>query len=214
MRNTSIEQENASIWFEPLYAQAKGDSTQIPWAKNKAHPYLKDWLETYQFQARGKSALVVGCGLGDDAEALSSLDYQVTAFDIAPTAITWCKQRFPDSLVNYLVADLFALDRGWQKQFDLVYDCRNIQALPLNVRPQVVEKIASLVAVGGTLLIITHHRDNNSMVSDKPPWALSDEDLSLFEELGLEEIRRDNYLDRDHNTIKQLRIEYRRNMIA
>ncbi|MDJ0568958.1 MAG: methyltransferase domain-containing protein [Pleurocapsa sp. MO_192.B19] len=109
LASEAINQQNPSGWFESLYAEAEGDSAQVPWAKNKAHPYLQNWLETYQPRANGKSALVIGCGLGDDAETLASLGYQVTAFDIAPTAIAWCKQRFPDSSVTYLVADLLAL---------------------------------------------------------------------------------------------------------
>nr|WP_019506399.1 methyltransferase domain-containing protein [Pleurocapsa sp. PCC 7319] len=98
----SIRQQNPSGWFETLYAEAEGDSNQVPWAKNTVHPYLQDWLEKYPCQVDGKSALVIGCGLGDDAEILSNLGYRVTAFDIAPTAIAWCKQRFPNSSVTYL----------------------------------------------------------------------------------------------------------------
>lgn len=205
----SIRQQNPSGWFETLYAEAEGDSTQVPWAKNTVHPYLQDWLEKYPPQADGKSALVIGCGLGDDAEILSNLGYQVTAFDIAPTAIAWCKQRFPESSVTYLVADLLALEPAWQKQFDLVYECRNIQALPLDVRLQAIGAIAPLVADNGILLVITRHR-NHSSIPEGPPWPLSDEELSQFEELGLKEIRRDSFLEGDEVRIEQLRIEYYR----
>ena len=205
----SIHQHNPSGWFETLYAEADGDATQVPWAKNTAHPYLQDWLENHPPQAPGKSALVIGCGLGDDAETLASFGYQVTAFDIAPTAITWCKQRFPESSVTYLLADLFALDPAWQKQFDLVYECRNIQALPLDVRSQVISAIAPLVAEKGILLIITRWRDNDT-VPEGPPWPLSDRELSQFQKLGLEEIRRDTFLEGEEVIITQLRIEYRR----
>ena len=97
----SIRQKNPSGWFETLYAEAEGDSNQVPWAKNTVHPYLQDWLARFPPQVDGKSALVIGCGLGDDAEILSNIGYRVTAFDIAPTAIAWCKQRFPESSVTY-----------------------------------------------------------------------------------------------------------------
>ncbi len=209
LASKAINQQNPSGWFESLYAEAEGDSAQVPWAKNKAHPYLQNWLETYQPRANGKSALVIGCGLGDDAETLASLGYQVTAFDIAPTAIAWCKQRFPDSSVTYLVADLLALDPEWQHSFDLVYECRNIQALPLNVRSQVIKAIAPLVSKSGQLLIITRHRDNN-IVPEGPPWALSDTELSQFTEEGLKEIRRDSFLEGEKEKIEQLRVEYNR----
>ncbi len=207
----SIHQQNPSGWFETLYAEANRDWNQVPWAKNTAHPYLQDWLETYPPQAKGNSALVIGCGLGDDAETLANIGYQVTAFDIAPTAIAWCKQRFPESSVTYLVADLFDLEAAWQYRFDLVYECRNLQALPLNVRSQAIRAIAPLVAENGTLLIITRCGDNNT-VPEGPPWPLSDGELSQFEELGLKEIRRDSFLEGDEIIVKQLRIEYRRHV--
>lgn len=203
----AVNQQDPSGWFEPLYAEAEGNSAQVPWAKNQAHPYLQQWLK--ELQTTGKSALVIGCGLGDDAELLASIGYQVTAFDISPTAIAWCKQRFPESPVNYLVADLFNLDPGWQNKFDFVFECRNIQALPLDVRSQVIGAIVPLVAKDGTLLVVTRHRDNNT-IPEGPPWALSDDELSQFIELGLMEVRCDRFLEGDETKIEQYRIEYRR----
>lgn len=204
----AIRQDNPSGWFETLYAQANGDLAQIPWVKNTVHPYLQNWLENYASQVKGNSALVIGCGLGDDAEALASMGYKVTAFDISPTAIAWCQKRFPHSLVTYLVADLFALDSAWQHSFDLVYECRNIQALPLEVRSQVISSIAGLVAEAGTLLIITRFRDLDTEL-DGPPWPLSEKELNKFQKLGLTEIRRDSFFEGEDSSVKQLRLEYR-----
>ncbi len=205
----AINQHNPSGWFEILYAEAEGNSTLVPWAKNMAHPYLQEWLKTNPPQVKNQSAVVIGCGLGDDAEALANLGYEVTAFDIAPTAIAWCKQRFPDSSVTYLVADLLNLAPDLEQQFELVYECRNIQALPLEVRTQVIETIASLVSEDGTLLVITRHRKNETIPCG-PPWALSDTDLFQFEQSGLQEINRDCFIVGDEIKIEQLRIEYKK----
>ena len=202
----AVKQQDPSSWFEPLYAEAEGNSAQVPWAKNQAHPYLQQWLK--EPQKAGKLALVIGCGLGDDAELLASIGYQVTAFDISPTAIAWCQERFPESPVNYLVADLFNLDPDWQNKFDFVFECRNIQALPLDVRSQVIRAITTLVAQDGTLLVVTRHRDNNT-IPEGPPWALSDDELSQFIELGLTEVRCDRFLEGEQVKIEQYRIEYR-----
>ena len=207
LATNSIERQDPTGWFEPLYAEAQGDTAQVPWAKNQAHPYLQQWLETYPPETEGKTALVVGCGLGDDAELLSSLGYRVTAFDISPTAIAWCQQRFPESSVDYRVEDLFNLDPNWKHKFDFVFECRNIQALPLDVRSQVISAIAPLVANNGTLLVITRHRDNNT-IPDGPPWALSDAELSQFTELGLTEVRRDRFIEGEQIKVEQLRLEY------
>lgn len=205
--NDAIAEQDPSGWFEPLYAEAQGDTAQVPWVKNQAHPYLQQWLQAYPPQAAGKMALVIGCGLGDDAELLASLGYQVTAFDISPTAIAWCQERFPDSQVNYLVADLFNLDPNWQDQFDFVFECRNIQALPLAVRSQVIGAIAPLVAPKGTLLVVTRHREDNT-IPEGPPWALSDAELSQFLELGLTEVRCDRVMEGEQLKIEQYRIQY------
>ncbi|MDJ0568957.1 MAG: hypothetical protein QNJ53_07900 [Pleurocapsa sp. MO_192.B19] len=106
-------------------------------------------------------------------------------------------------------SDRRELDPEWQHSFDLVYECRNIQALPLNVRSQVIKAIAPLVSKSGQLLIITRHRDNN-IVPEGPPWALSDTELSQFTEEGLKEIRRDSFLEGEKEKIEQLRVEYNR----
>ncbi|ELS02453.1 Thiopurine S-methyltransferase (TPMT) [Xenococcus sp. PCC 7305] len=204
----AVQQENPAGWFEPLYKGAKGDSQLVPWAKDKAHPYLEDWLQNHQLPKEKPAALVIGCGLGDDAERLADVGYQVTAFDISATAIAWCQQRFPNSSVKYLVADLLALDASWSNSFDLVYECRNIQALPLKIRSQVINAIAPLLAPEGTLLVVTRHRDDHNTPPEGPPWALSDLELSWFQDLGLRETNRKTFLEGDRKIIKQLRIEY------
>jgi len=203
----SLQKSEPSAWFDRLYAQANQDATQVPWAKLTAHPYLQHWLESQQINGAGKSALVIGCGLGDDAEALASLGFQVTAFDISPTAISWAKQRFPNSSVNYLVADLLALDPSWKGKFDLICECRTIQSLPLNLRDTVIGSIAPLVAPGGTLLLIARIRDFDDQ-PDGPPWPLSEQELAQFQELGLSEISRDPFFEGENSPVKQVLIEY------
>ncbi len=96
-----------------------------------------------------RRVLVVGCGLGDDAEYLSKLGANVTAFDLSQTAIDWCHQRFPDSKVNYQAVDLFTAPADWKLSFDLVVEIYTIQALPANIRPHAIESIGNFVAPNG-----------------------------------------------------------------
>ncbi|EDX77272.1 Thiopurine S-methyltransferase superfamily [Coleofasciculus chthonoplastes PCC 7420] len=205
----ALNKSDPSGWFDRLYSQANRDPDQVPWARLKPHPYFQDWLNKNQPQGNHRSALVIGCGLGDDAEALARVGFNVTAFDISPTAIAWCQQRFPNSPVSYVVADLFALDPAWRHQFDLVLECRNIQALPLNVRSTVIDAIAALVAIEGILLLITRFRQTEAE-PDGPPWALSNQELAQFQDLGLEEVQRDSFIEAENPSVQQLRIEYRR----
>lgn len=200
-----VEQDDPSGWFEVLYRDAKGNADAIPWARLTVHPALQDWIEVRQPQGSGKSALAIGCGLGDDAQALCQLGFEVTAFDISPTAIAWCRQRFPDSPVTYTVADLFDLDRSWQSKFDLVFESRNLQALPVDARSPAIDAIVPLIAPGGTLVVFTRYRDSDT-APEGPPWPLSQSELDRFGELGLVEICRDAFPEGE--TVQQFRIEY------
>ncbi len=152
LASVALQKSDPSSWFEVLYAEAQGDATQIPWAKLAPHPYLQDWLTNHQPLASGQKALVIGCGLGDDAEALAHQGFEVTAFDISPSDRAWCQERFPNSTVDYVVADLLAIPSQWHQAFNFVFECRNIQSLPLNVRSCVISSVAFVVAPGGTML--------------------------------------------------------------
>ena len=200
----ALAESNPAGWFETLYAQAQDNPERVPWAKMEPNPYLLDWLSS-QPPGQG-TALVVGCGLGDDAEALAEKGFAVTAFDISETAITWCKKRFPGSSVNYVVADLFNLDQAWQQAFALVFSSRSVQSLPLNVRSQAIAAIVSPIASGGTLLVITQTRPTEAE-PDGPPWTLSDSELAQFPALGLTETSRQLC---DRNDYPTVRLEYRK----
>lgn len=173
-------------WFEALYRQAAGDSDAVPWARLQPTPDLIAWLDAYPLDPTGKRAVVVGCGLGDDAEALAARGFSVTAFDIAPSAIAWCQQRFPDSTVTYLQADLLALPEVLHGQFDVVFECRTLQALPWELNARAIAGVASLVAPGGAVLVVCLGRDPHE---DRHgiPWAQSREELAEFTRLGLVE---------------------------
>lgn len=206
LAHEASQQARPYDWFETLYTEAAGNTDQIPWAKLTPHPYLLDWLSGQSVIQNAKTALVIGCGLGDDAEALSKLGLAVTAFDVSETAITWCIQRFPGSKVSYQVGDLFNLNPQWNSAFDLVFECRTLQALPLEIRSQAISKIGPLVAPRGCLLVITRLREEFT-TSDGPPWPLSNQELSQFATFGLEEISRQSWQEAE---IQSVRVAYRR----
>ncbi len=194
-------------WFEVIYTEALEDANQVPWAKMQPHPSLENWLKTAEIS--NKKALVIGCGLGDDSEILAAKNAEVTAFDIAPSSIEWCRKRFKNSSVNYLVADLLALDNGWRNSFDLIFESRTIQALPISIRREVIAAIAMLLKPGGTLLIVTRLREREE-TPDGPPWAVSRQELSQLSEYGYQEVGCTPYVDPNNPSISQALIEYQR----
>ena len=192
-------------WFDPLYARAERDTAQVPWALSGPAPALVDWL--VKNQGQGRSAVVVGCGLGDDAEALAAAGFEVTAFDVAESAIAWAKERFPSSPVTYTAANLFNLPADWPGKFDLVFEFRTLQALPITVRTEAIEQVATLAKPGGTVLVVTYTRESEE-VSDGPPWPLSEPELAHFEAMGLRAIARESFQKKGSRFGDRTRIQY------
>ena len=130
------------------------------------------------------AALVVACGLGDDAEELAGRGWRTAGFDVSPTAIARCHERFPDSAVEYEVADLFALPARFTGAFGVVVEIRTLQSLPLDVRGPAVAAIARTVAPGGVVYVRCFGREPGQPAGRRP-WPVSRDELAGFERAGL-----------------------------
>lgn len=194
-------------WFEALYAAADGDGDKIPWAKMLPHPYFTRWARRYGLQGDGKRALVVGCGLGDDAIELAERGFKVTAFDLSETAIQWTKKRFENTPVDFQVMDLFKAPDSWNQAYDFVLEINTVQAMPPDMRPRAVKAICGFVAPGGTLLVIARGVDDDRPVTG-PPWPMKKADFKLFDGHGLTVQEFEDY--RDHRGFHRFRASYRR----
>ncbi len=168
-------------WFSTVYNFAEGDPAAVPWADLAAKPALVDWLLTHP--GRGRRALDVGCGLGDNAEALAAAGWLTSAFDVAEGAVAWARRRFPDTSVDYRCVDLFEPPAEWLDGFDLVHECFTLQAMAGPMRAAAFNAVARLVAPGGTLLVIARTRTESEPVG-QPPWPLAPSELARFEALG------------------------------
>ena len=170
-------------WFERLYAEAETGGAVVPWADGDANPHLLEWASAAgeRRAGAGKRALVVGCGLGYDAEFLAGLGYAVTAFDVAPTAIERAVRENPGSRVSYVTADLLALPGDWAGGFDLVVEAYTVQPLYGAVRGRALAALHGPVAPGGTLLVIARATNDPDPERDPAmmPWALTRRELDL-----------------------------------
>ncbi|GGM09021.1 class I SAM-dependent methyltransferase [Dactylosporangium sucinum] len=172
----SLAWDDAVGWWDDLYVAAGAGLTAIPWDRGGPHRLLSAWAAERglvppsgsqppagedsapaaapaEAASRGR-AVVVGCGLGADAEFLAGLGWATTAFDVSPEAVRQAGARVPGSRVEYRVADLFALPEGFVGAFDLVLESMTVQALPRSLRERAIAAVRSLVAPGGTLLVI------------------------------------------------------------
>ena len=178
--------------FEEIYARAGDALASVPWARLAPHPLLVMWLDLPGSPGRcparhaaGHEALVVGCGLGDDAEELARRGYAVTAFEVSPTAIARCRERFPQSPVCYRGADVLNLPGEWRGRFGLVVEINTIQSLPRAGRPAAIAAIAGTVAPGGLLFVRCRTGAENEPDGLERPWPVRRSELAGFTAAGL-----------------------------
>lgn len=205
--NQQFEEGDFTGWFETLYAGVQRNADMIPWAHSTVHPLFEGWLEKNELIGNGKRAVVIGCGMGDDAEKLAQLGFTVTAFDISPSAIAWAKERFPESTVDYQVADLFDLSPQWHGQFDFALEIFTVQALPQILRQDALKAIPPLLKNDGQLLFVCWAREHHE-TPQGPPWAISKTELKTLEVHGLTLEHEEDFLQNDE--ARRFRILYRK----
>jgi SAM-dependent methyltransferase len=201
-----LSDEDAIGWFESLYVAAEHGEAEVPWDRGEPNPLLVQWAE--KRRPAGDRALVIGSGLGADAEYVAGLGFETTAFDISETAIATTRRRFPDSLVTYRVADLLDMPADWRGAFDLVVESITVQSLPPRLHREAIEDVIATVAPGGTLIVISAARAENEPV-DGPPWPLTPSEIALFGE-GLRTIGFEDLRDAQDPFYRRWRVELRR----
>jgi hypothetical protein len=200
---------NPQGWFDALYRESETGATTIPWADLAPNPNLLEFWQKHP-QTPSGSALVIGCGLGDDAEQFAKWGFATTAFDISETAVRLARERFPDSPVNYIAANLLAPPPEWTAKFAFVFEAYTLQALPEEVRPAAAKSSAEFVAPQGHLLVIARGRDAGETAADLP-WPLTRQEFSTFTRNGLNELSFEDYIDeRETPPARRFRAFYQR----
>jgi SAM-dependent methyltransferase len=171
-------------WFEELWSAGARAEVDVPWDRAGPHPFLAEHVESLGDGA-GRRAVVVGAGLGADAEHLAARGWRTVAFDVAPAAIGLARDRHPGSAVDYRVADLLALPGDLVGRFDLVVEIYTVQALPRSVRAAAMAGVQSLVAPGGELFVVQVERDAATSAEAGPPWLLDRDEMAAFAGDGL-----------------------------
>jgi hypothetical protein len=195
-------------WFERLYSAAGTGDMTVPWHQDGPDPMLVRWADG--LTGDGRRAIVVGCGLGDDAEFVAGLGFATVAFDVAPSAIELARQRFPESTVDYQAADLLALPEPWRRAFDLVVENFTVQSLPESLRERATAAVGGLVAPGGTLIVHATLRRENAAPRQGPPWPLTRAEVEAFAADGLAAHRIAEIPEPDHPTYRVWQAEFHR----
>lgn len=189
----------ASAWFDELYKNNKSSQENIPWARQTINPLLQSYLDT-NTRHKGK-ALVIGCGLGDDAKALEVAGYEVTAIDVSQTALDLAKDRFPDTNITFKKQDIFEYD----EQFDFVFEAFTLQSLPVEFRQKMIQAVSDSVIKDGKLLVIAHKKEENF---EGPPWPLEVKEMDLFKSHGLREVSSELHTEASKISNTRFRVLY------
>jgi len=191
----------ASSWFDGLYQENKDTHENIPWARQAVNPLLETYLD--EDVEHSGTALVIGCGLGDDAMALAEAGYEVTAIDVSQTALDLAQERFPDANIMFKKQDIFEYD----ETFDFVFEAFTIQSLPIEFREKMIKAVANTIRKDGKLLVIAHKREE---AFEGPPWPLTREEIALFQQTGLKELSHALHTEESKISNTRFRVLYKK----
>ena len=139
-----------------LHGRARRRRAQIPWDRGEAHPLLRGVDGgSAGLRGEGRRALVVGAGLGFDAEHLAALGFATTAFDVAPTAVAWRASASPaarSTTASPTCSTSRASGRARSTSSSRSSPCRRCRR---SCGRPATAAIASTVAPGGTLFVVS-----------------------------------------------------------
>jgi SAM-dependent methyltransferase len=206
----SLAADDPTGWFERLYVAAEAGEAIVPWNRGEPHRMLVQWARAREPKGGGLRAMVVGCGPGHDAAYVAELGFDTVAFDVSATAVAAAGRRFADSGVRFLTADLLDPPSQWREAFDLVVESYTVQALPVPSHPRAIANVASMVAPGGTLVVIGAARDKDDEEEEGPPWPLTSAEIGSFATGGLRSVRIEDIRDPGNPSVRRRRAEFRR----
>ena len=182
----------------------------MPWDREVPHPLLVQWAQARGLSGAGRRTIVVGCGLGADAEYVAGLGYDTVAFDVAETAVRVARQRHPGTTVRYVTADLLDLPAAWVRAFDLVVEIITVQALPDPPRRTAIINVGRMVAPGGTLIVVAARQHQPDAHVAGPPWPLTREEIDAFTTDGLNAVQVEELADPRQPDVSRWRAQFQR----
>jgi thioredoxin reductase/SAM-dependent methyltransferase len=164
--NADLVADDTRTAVDAYRHQVRTAFDQDAWEQRyRAHPAIWSGRPNPQLVAEAAGltpgrALDVGCGEGADAIWLAGTGWQVTAVDIATTALGRAAAHAADAgpgiadRIDWNHADLHEQPPA-EGAYDLV--SAHYMQLPGEARHTLFERLAAAVAAGGTLLIVGHH---------------------------------------------------------
>ena len=110
--------------YDDRYRQVHGRHLQ--WASDEPSRVVYQVMEQYGITGAHR-ILEIGCGEGRDAIHLLKDGYSLTATDISPEAIRYCRERWPEYGENFRILD--CIGGELEEKFDFIYGVAVIHML-------------------------------------------------------------------------------------
>ena len=123
----------------------------------KTNEYLKQKIEKYFSEVKGKSALDLGCGTGTTAFTLAKHGLATTGIDISETALEMGRDlaRQQDLEIQFVAGDVLNL-KALEREFDFIYDSHFLHCIVLEEdRKKVFDEIKSILKADGIFILDT-----------------------------------------------------------
>ncbi|MEO7299125.1 MAG: methyltransferase domain-containing protein [Verrucomicrobiota bacterium] len=148
----------------------------MPWEKGEPSPGLVDFLAAHP-EIKRETVLVPGCGIGHDVRAWSEAGFEVTGYDLAPSAIKLAEEKTKEAgqRAKFVLGD-FLVDEPPQL-FDWIFEHTLFCAIDPQRRDDYVNAVLRWLKPGGNYLAV------NYLIPDEdgPPFGTTrDEQIERF----------------------------------
>ena len=113
--------------YDDRYKQVHEKS--LTWFADSPSKIVEEVLLKYQVPKTSK-LLEIGCGEGRDAIYLLNQNYNITATDISPAAVGFCKTSFPEYAERFRILD--CLSQTCEERFEFIYAIAVLHMLVLD----------------------------------------------------------------------------------
>ena len=113
--------------YEERYKTAHGKG--VSWAGDIPSPIVLETVRKYGF-SKDTPMLEIGCGEGRDAGAVLEGGYDLTATDLSPEAVAYCREKYPAYAEKFAVLD--CIGGSCEKRYGFIYAVAVVHMLVLD----------------------------------------------------------------------------------